>query len=324
MSLNTNNTPTQETIEQCKEILCDEIKNANSKKIASKIVKQTKKNIKKYKTCCLVKTQDTQTFYDNLNLCVCVPGKKKTSLLTDEIKNTIKKREELAKMLKEAVSNIKKVKGKMSEAQDEACKLNRCWEEEKRCNLDLYNVLKDLDITFGETTYKLYTEDDTDSATKEITRHTKDCYEKITTTFDAGVNIIGIQTFVNVNSLTGISDELSQKIDDFKKDIEGNVKKTEEASKKATEELSACLEAEVAIAFDCCTAQMEYKSCKLTRECICNDDCAGKNSDELDRICKKLKEGVPTTPSGELDCDKLEKEKPVNREKPCDDEWSVS
>ena len=329
MSTTNSKTPTQEIVDKCKEILLDEIKNAGSRKKAGITHKQAKKIIIKYKTCCLDKAEETQTFYGKLNLYTCIPGKKKTELLSEEVKKAIKKREDLEKKLKDAVAEIKKVKGKMTEAQDEACKLNRCWEEEKRCNLDLYKKLKDLEIKFGEeASIKFYTEDDSDNATKTIIDCTQTCYDKVTKAFDAGVNTVGIQTFVNVNALSAISDELNQKVQGFKKDIEDNVKKAADANKKAMEELGSCLEEEVKTAFDYCIAYTDCNSSSNTREYICNDEC-NNDTNEINTICQKLKDGIPSDPDDtcketeeEMDTPKDENEK-MKMKRDENDDWEL-
>lgn len=305
MSINNSTNPTQETIDKCKETLCEELTSAHASKQACDTKKITKQNTIKYNTCCLAKTKASVEFYNKLNLCVCIPVKKKTDLLKEEVKKATKKKEELANLLKDAVKEVKKVKTKMAEAQDEACKLKRCLEEEERCNPDLYKELKKLNITIGTETIPFCTEDNQDSAIGKIIEKTKECYKDITTTFDAGIEIVGIQTFANVTILEPTSDALINQVKLFKTDIENNTKKANEAYTKAIEELAKCMEEQETTAIECCTSTTSFESCKKTRQFICEENpCDGKDSaDALAQICEDLKGTTSGNDEGDTDFD---------------------
>ena len=99
----------------------------------------------------------------------------------------------------------------MGEAADCACRLERSIEEEKRCKPDIYHALEDGVPNIWDRIRDI----------KE--RTSDDCFEKITEAFDGAVDVAGIQTFANIDSLSTYCATVQEKINALKMDVDANI-----------------------------------------------------------------------------------------------------
>jgi hypothetical protein len=307
-------TPTQEAIEKCKAMLCDEIIAYKAKNEACKIKWESKKEAKQYKICCLVKAQDTYELYTKLDYCVATTAQRDTQLIDERVKKYCAKDDELAKLLKEAVKCIKEVKEKLGAVSDEVCKLPRCKEEEKRCNPDL---LKALEKGLGEG--KL------EAVCDEIKNRSKECYELAVMAFDGGIDVIGIQSFTDLTSLKQLSLDLGISVGAFKKNVDDNIKTASDEIVKNRSELNAILQDLELMRFEKCDAHVEFKGVKGTREFVCNPDCSDchENRRRLEDLCDKVRKTFNDDSDDEgYDCDDVEVTKP-DRPDQKNQEWSM-
>jgi hypothetical protein len=281
--------PTEEIIDQCIEILQVEKK---SKRAGAKALKRAcdlKEDVEDYKTCCLIKSREIWDLYANLDLCYVVSSRKRTILLNEDIKAHCTKEIALEQKLKDAVKCIKEVKTRLNDVVDEACKIERCIKEEKRCKKGLHELIKEKDNEW----LKLL---------DHIEKTSIHCFNIACKAFDAGVDIVGIQTFVDLDSLKTLGTDLSVKMDTLKTDITANTKKAEEEWKKAFTELTTVKEELVSGEFAKCHSRNAKEGIEKTLDFLCNPHgCDEIKDTEIDEICRKVKENFGNGHGGQDD-----------------------
>lgn len=271
--------PTEEIINQCIEDLKDQKKVHHANASASWKAIELKKEVEQYKTCCLVKSREIWDLYVNLDLCYVVKGYNRSVLIKGDIQTLCDKEKAMEKKLKDAVKMIKEVKTKLNDVVDEACKLDRCVKEEKRCKKGLHDQLK------NDKTSKEW--DDLLSCVEE---HSVDCYNLACKTFDAGVDVIGIQTFVDMDSLKTLAADLQTKMTDLKTDIHSVSAKAEAEWKKALEELLTVKAELVSGTFEKCRFVNAREGVMDTIDFLCNPQACDDFEWELEEICRKVKD----------------------------------
>ena len=306
-------TPTEEIINQCLETLEDEkaAKRAEAKALRRSL--ELKENVIDYKICCLVKSREVWDLYVNLDLCYFVSSATVTTRLDQDINTYCTKEVELETKLKDAVKCIKEVKTKLNEVVDEACKLDRCIKEEKRCKKGLHELLKG-----SNNEWKALLDD--------IETLSVDCFNEACKTFDAGVDVVGIQTFVDLDSLKEMSADLKTKLTALRTDVNTNITKAETAWKTALTELIAAKEDLVNCEFDKCSAKNKKEGIESTIDFLCDDKACNIDDNVLDEICKKVKDNFgKDIEDNDDDNDQHDKKKPTRKEpkKGEDESWEM-
>ena len=144
MANDNGNTPTEDIIEKCKVDLCKEKMSTKSEMDAKCTDYDTKKDIEqRYEICCLMKAEETNKFYRRINYCVGIKSAKEATLIQDKIKAMGDLYGEINKQFKDLVGKIHDTKKKMETTVEAAEKLDRCIDEEERCNPGLYQALQD-------------------------------------------------------------------------------------------------------------------------------------------------------------------------------------
>ncbi len=271
--------PTQETIDNCKKVLCLE-KVANQSITDAKCIDYERgKKDKQYKICCLVKAKETNCEYWNLDFHVGVGAIKEASLIDDMIKGLEEKNTTLLNLYKETVKSIKDVKTKLDAACDEACKLERCIEEEKTCNKDLYNSLNKIDGIW--------------ETVNGIKDHADRCCKSIGETFNKSVDIAGIITFTNISSLSAFGKNLKDLMAEFRSDIDKNVTSSKTEVEKSQKELTESINSLTVTKYEKCDAISDTVAACHILDFVCNPDCENCERD-LECLCCD----VPTYPGG--------------------------
>ena len=314
---NNGKSPTQEVIDKCKDILCDDIIALKAEKDASIIKRTAREEVEQYKICCFVKAQQAFHTYTSLDLLVATKAKKTVEVLGGNVKKYIEIDNGLAKILSETVKSIKEVKKKLAEVADEACKLDRCVEEEQRCNPDLKKALEN-----GVPRIK--------EAIRIIRDSSKNCYDLSSRAFDAGVEIVGVQSFTNLESLKKMSDELTLSVSKFKIDIDLNTKKAYEDMTKCKEEYVTVVQELEQLDFDRCTAEVQFKAVKASRDFICDPHCERCDDDGrgLQELCRKVKKNFDDdSQEVEYDCesdDEPGNNRPNNPQQEKRGDWGIN
>lgn len=270
--------PTEEIIDQCVEDLQVEKKSKRAGARALQRACDLKEDVEDYKTCCLIKSREFWDLYANLDLCYVVSSRKRTILLNENLKAHCDKEIALEQKLKDAVNCIKEVKTRLNDVVDEACKIERCIKEEKRCKTGLHELLKEKDNEWIPLL-------------EHIEKTSIRCFNTACKAFDAGVDIVGIQTFVDLDSLKILGTELSSKVETLKTDITANIKKAEDEWKKALAELTVVKEEIVTAEFAKCKSKNTKEGIEKTLEFLCDPrGCEEIKDTEIDEICRKVKD----------------------------------
>ncbi len=307
-------TPTEEIINQCIEDLTDERKAKHAEEDALKKACELKECVEDYKTCCVVKSREVWDLYGNLRLCYVVESSKTSELLFNDIKGYCDKETELEKKLKDAVKCIKEVKSKLNEVVDEACKIDRCIKEEKRCKKGLHELLKG-------------TNNEWKSLLDQIGESSVNCFNIACKAFDAGVDVVGIQTFVDLDSLKGLGEDLNGKLETLGKDIDENTQKARTEWEKSITELVTVKQELVEGEFAKCHADNVEEGLEDTLEFLCDPQgCDKMERLDLEEICRKVKDNFGSEPDDSSSDDDHEQKKPPGKKMKDDEEekdWKI-
>lgn len=223
-----DNTPTQEAKKKYKYELCKEKVACSSEKTSRQQDFTKVKEDEQYRICELIKAEETQKIYQNIDYTVGVGALKEAELVKNTLKEVEEQNKTLVKNLQDAVKQIKDTKNKMATALEVVCKLDRCIEEEERCNIDIYNELNELEGFWDEL--------------DAVKNATNSAYQKANAAFDAVVDISGIQTFANLEGLKEYNDDMATAIGNFKGDLQVNLESSAGLMKTVSENFTLVLQ----------------------------------------------------------------------------------
>lgn len=176
---------------------------------------------RQYKICAYVKGQEVLNFYNTLDFCEAISAVATSGQIGDKIKKLDAKNGELKKQFDDVVKAVKDLRAKLYDVEMKTYEVGDAFEDPT--NRDQIVAL-DRMITVGHMNALV------DMADK--------AHDQSNAAFNTAVDVAGILTFANTESLKGFGDALTQKTADFKKNIDENVKKTTEDVKKSQQELS--------------------------------------------------------------------------------------
>ncbi len=315
MAKENTSTPTKDILDKCKLDLCKEKVALNSAKDAKVIDFNAQKDIvQRYKICCLVKAEETNKLYRHVDYQVAIRSVKESKLIQEKVKGMGDMYTALDKNFKDLVKKIQDTKKKMEDAVEAAEKLDRCIDEEERCNPGLFQVLGEVKVETSGPSTDPPGNGETDIWTfinDKVKSKTDDCYDKLLDAYDASIEVAGIMTFINIDSLKPGADKVAELVAGFRKDIEENTKSSAGAMDTATKELAKSMEEMVAIRFEKCAAVTQAQGVANTYSWLCDPECPEDGDETLRDICEQLKAGCDTgTAGGEDEC---EEEEPTQR-----------
>lgn len=279
--------PTEEIIDQCVKKLQDERAVQVAEHKAAKVICDMKEQVENYKLCCLSKSRDVWDLYTNLDLSYVVTSNKSVVLLNENLKKYCDKQTELVTKLKEAVKTLKETKGKLSEVVDEACKIDRCVKEEKRCKKGLHEQLKNSKGEFSE-------------CLEGIEKWSTRCFNIACKAFDAGVDVVGIQTFIDLESLKVLGADLTTKMTTLKTDVSGNAEVAYGEWVKSKSELITIKEELVTGKYGKCASRNKREGIDETIGFLCDPNaCQDLKGHDLEAICKCVKDNYGHDPEHE-------------------------
>jgi hypothetical protein len=176
---------------------------------------------RQYKICAYVEGQEMLNFYNTLDFCEAISVVSASGQVGDKIKKVEAKNGELKKQFDDVVKSIKDLRAKLYEVEMKAYDMGDAFEDPT--NKDQIMALRG--IVDKPTVEKLV-----DMSDKT--------HDQANLAFSTAVDVAGILTFANVESLKGFGDALSKKTADFKKNVDENVKKAADDVKKAQQELA--------------------------------------------------------------------------------------
>ncbi len=272
--------PTNDFIDKCKKDLCDEKVTANSKSEACCTEMESNAQDRQYKICCLVTSQKANQFYQNFKFCTGQPAVKISEKSKEKVAELIEKEKELHKKFKELTKMIKESRDKMKIAVECACGLERCFDEEERCNPDVLNALETGIDGFSGKVLQCKTETET-------------CYEKLNQAFDSAINISGILTFSDVDSLAQPVEGLNEKVKALATNYDAMIDSTGKKVAADTTALTECIDTQQAKKIDCCFITADKNALTSLYDFVCDPACADKDLDRIKEVCKKFVDVIP-------------------------------
>ncbi len=176
---------------------------------------------RQYKICAYMKGQEVLNFYNTLDFCEAISAVATSGQIGDKIKKLDTKNGELKKQFDDVVKSVKDLRAKLYAVEMATYEAGDAFEDPTN---------RDQIVALNRT---LTVED-----MNKLVEMADKARDQSNAAFNTAVDVAGILTFANTESLKGFSDALSQKTADFKKNIDENVKKTTEDVKKSQQELS--------------------------------------------------------------------------------------
>jgi len=288
---NNGSTPTQEAIKKYKYDLCKEKVACSSEGQAKQVDFDSKKEIEQFKICELVKAEDTKEIYQNLNYTIGIGVAKEAELVGQALGTIDEQNKSLVKELQEAVKMMKDAKDKMSVALEVVCKMDRCVEEEERCNIDIYNELDGLPGFWKQL--------------DEVMNDTNSAYDKVNTAFNGAVNVSGIQTFANLEGLKEFNDNMAAAITKFTEDVKVNIDSSTVKVQESSESLSLVLQEVSLVRHELSVASASCEGKTEAYDFLCDLPCGDPKDaiEDIRQACGKI--GNPNLPSdmGVAECE---------------------
>jgi hypothetical protein len=265
--------PGQDALEACKKDLCTKRAAAQSEKNAADTQRKQAESVLENKKQCLLKAKCTLETYQGMDYSVGLKSATNSESIKKNSEEYLAKDGELATSLKGVAQTLKLVKEKIADLKAAACMLDTCVKDS--CNAQQIKIIEKTIPDFKqEVADKLIS----------VTNATNGLAD---TAFIHAVEITGIQTFSNVDSLVELSKNLQAKVKEFKSDLDGNVKERTDEVKKSHEEYAAAV-----VEFSKKTSDKRKKSVYLEGLAFSLDFiCLPTDPDsEIDIICEKVKD----------------------------------
>ncbi len=287
--------PTVEILKECKLEICRDKVTAKSEFNATCTDYWSVQEDLQYKICCLVKAQSTHTFYSNFKYCLGQKANKETELVNTKIGDLVAKEAELQSCFKDLMKMIKETKDNMSKVEEVACRIQNCKEEDERCNPDLVEKLIN-------GIPNLFTgKGDEPSIMDVCVTAIKDSNQKIKDAFNAGVDISGILTFSDIDSLESIGQSLASLLGDLKKDCDENIAYSSGMIDSSNQELLDVINNVSEAEFEKCTINSKVQAQSAVYDFLCDPVC-DKDPSRIQEICQKFIEDLPPG-GGEEECE---------------------
>lgn len=201
-------------------ILTPKLAAVNAELIAAQTKIDSSASNRQYKICAYVKGQEVLNFYNTLDFCEAISTVSASSEVTNKIKKVEAQNGDLKKQFDDVVKSIKDLRAKLYDVEMKAYEMGDAYEDPS--NKDQTGLLKDFLSK---------------SDVEKLVEMADKTHDQSNVAFSTAVDVAGILTFANVESLKGFGDALSKKTADFKKNVDDNVKKGNDDTKKAQQEL---------------------------------------------------------------------------------------
>ena len=176
---------------------------------------------RQYKICAYVKGQEVLNFYNTLDFCEAISTVSASGEVNNKIKKVETKNGDLKKQFDDVVKSIKDLRAKLYDVEMKAYEMGDAYEDPS--NKDQISALGGIP--------------DLKPSVEKMVEMADKTHDQSNKAFVTAIDVAGIMTFANVESLKGFGDNLSKKTADFKKNIDDNVKKAGDDAKKAQQEL---------------------------------------------------------------------------------------
>ena len=275
---------------ECKTALISEVELLSGAAKSATTARKSKEETIDKKVCCVLKAEETHKVYTNIDYYVAIDAACKTEEIEKNVSEHIKKATKLNDAVKEAVKCLQSIKTKAVELKAKACELDTQIKDE--CNRPQLDVLNQffknkckVDKAEGGSQFEDFSE-----IIEYLGSSANKIYDKSNKTFNDGVSISGIQTFSNIDSLKDLSKATTICAQEFKKDIDENVKSSAEKVKTSHSELASCIKDSSLKEIEEHKHSSKYEGVAFTLDFVCCDckaDCRCENVD-IDDICCKV------------------------------------
>ncbi|MBL7803249.1 MAG: hypothetical protein JNL02_05905 [Saprospiraceae bacterium] len=179
------------------------------------------------KWCLLSKANDTYQEYKTLDQCLSAAFDQGSDELATRIKQLEQRDQESVAAFNAAHAAVKEMKKKAGDLKDSACKLRYALTDP--CNSEQMKALNAV-IVSGEGKKGF------DEIVQFLIDQAETACIKANTTFEVSVKLAGIHAYLNVASLKPLGDAFVKSVDNFKADVDANLKNSGDEWKKLYEE----------------------------------------------------------------------------------------
>lgn len=263
-----------------KKLLAEGKAKASDKTVAGKI------SSRHTNTCFVLKANETVSFYRNIDFYFAIEASVTTETVQKNVDEFVKKSDALEKAIADAAKAIKAIKDKANEVKSMACELDSQMKDD--CNKAQLKILRDGFTNNCKSNFDDYDlpEQTFDGVIAYLIEKSNKAKELADKAFGSVVDISGIQTFSNVDSLKELSKTLAEKGKEFKGDIDKNVKDNTAELAKAQEELAKIIKELSVTVLEGHKASTEFEGTAFTLDFVCSPDSC--DDGRIQEICCKV------------------------------------
>jgi hypothetical protein len=201
-----------------------------------------------YKLCTLAETDETWNFYHDLDNYELFDFQSSAVIIQSHIDGYVKKDDDLGTLIKDGSKLLNDLKTKLMDANNASCTMRNC----------LQSVLG---------------EDCLPDQLKAVTEIARELSENGQHAAEAMIDIAGIHTFANLNSLKTLAADLVTLVKDFKACTDGYIKQADDAIVKAQTDLTTVIKDLNEEEFQSFEETSLLNSTNSTIEFICEGEC---------------------------------------------------
>ena len=284
MGNSSNTTMTAKAIADYRADLATRIQTATADAASATTSQGSANSNRQYKICAFNKTQDTLTFYANLDFCTAIEAQQNGIKIGDKITAIGKQYDDFQKKFNDALKAIKGLRTQLLDVENKAYDVGNQFEDP--CNVEQVRKLKDV------TNKTMVME--------QLIKPADDASDQANLTFATAVDIAGIQTFSSIDSLKNFGMGLKDKTDGFKKNVDENSKKATDDLKKAQTELGKATETLIVGMLTSKDSAVLLASEQATDGTLGNDGfCGGLPDDKIKTICQDIENRFSQTETTE-------------------------
>lgn len=248
-----------------KKKLCTDIKKVESEKKGKKTQYESKQDDYQYRVCSVIKTERVNAKYKSIDNCIATAVLEDMKIINTNLDTYEKSYKNLNDTLFKGVKDgVKDIKKKVLEL--DACGLNDCINGS--CNT--------------EQKKKLCQITNFDQKVLEISNRVRKCRTNADKLFLDTAVISGVQTFASIDGLKEFGKRLNTAIENFKKDIDTNIKSTNEEVIVAQTDLTKTIQAISKSKYEYYAKCLSLEGMIDTRKFICDPVLQCK---DIDCIC---------------------------------------
>lgn len=282
---------TRQILLNSKQELCNELRDAVDNLREAEGTFWGSVEVYKYKKCLYLKSNDSWRFYRNIEISTSNCSAAEAGMMKEKVKKAGERNVELQKLLKEVAKNVSEAHIKFKALNGAACALKRCMDD--TCNggqrkLLVDKLKEDNKDHFTEAIECLLTLSDSVYHTdkhKDNHRCPDDCYcdENINELLCFTADVVGMQTFSNIENLSAIEKGLNDAITEFHNNVSGNLKAGADDAAKGLEELLKFQQTAAKLKYELFEKRGLASGIKDSKDFVCDPKCVDMDRKNLCR-----------------------------------------